>query len=339
MKKIELKTAFLLVIVLSGLISILGLSYFYFSLSEILIEKSIDHLKTAAESRAEHVETFLDGKKKIIAGFSSDPFIIDSLNLLKDGGDPVQIGQDLSWHLLLNKLLTDIDLYEVIVLDSQGIIVGASNLGAEEIGEDKSKSELKFTEGKIKPFISKVFYDKEFNKNAFIVSAPIRSRGKFLGVVVIKMELNTLFRITADRAGLGKTGEIYITNKEGYLLTPSRFLSGENKGILTQRVVTVNSEECFEGIEIHGVFNEQGLEGHSSATGGTVFKDYRGVNVLGAHSHITGQSWCLLAEIDESEALGAARNKLLTISLFILFAMSILYASMMYFAGKLFDKR
>jgi len=281
----------------------------------------------------------LDGKKKIVVEFSSDSFIIDSLNLLKDGGDFVQIGEDLSWHLVLNKLTTDRDIYEIIVLDTNGIIVGASNLKKKEVGEDKSNSELKFVEGKVKPFISDIFYDKEFNKNAFTVSAPIRPRGEFLGVIVTKMELSTLFDITTDRTGLGETGEIYITNKEGYLLTPSRFLEGENKGVLTQRVDTENSKKCLEGLEIYGAFDERGLKRHSEVSEGTIFEDYRGEDVLGVHTHIVGQTWCLLAEIDESEALGIAQKKLLIVSLFILFAMSLLYALLIHFAGKFFDTK
>ena len=337
MKKIKLKTALFLTIALAGLIGASGVLYFYLSVEKILTDKSIDLLITAAESRADHINTFLDGKKNIVAEFSSDTFIREQLILLKNEGNYADIGDTLSQYLLLNKIVIDRDIYEVVVLDAKGIIVGESNPEADKVGEDRSDSEL-FLKGKVRPFISDIFYDEEFNRNAYAASAPIRPRGVFLGVIVIEMGLETLFRITTDRTGLGKTGEIYIISEENYLLTPSRFLSGENKGILTQVVDTENSKKCFKGIGRSGVFDDEELTEHSKVSEEIIFKNYRGETTLGVHSHMVSQSWCLIAEIDKSEALSAPRQKLLLVSLFILFATSLLYVSLMYFTRRLFDK-
>ena len=337
MKKMKLKTALFLVVALAWLIGASGVLYFYLSLGEVLTEKSIDHLLTAAESRADHINTFLDGKKNIAAEFSSDSFIRESLVLLKNEENYAQISDNLSLYLLLNKIVIDKDAYQVHVLDTRGTVVAGSDINGKGLGKNSLKSES-FVNGKIKPFISGIFYDEEFNRNAYAVSAPIRSGGAFLGVIVIKMDLETLFRITTDRTGLGKTGEIYIINEENYLLTPSRFLRGENKGILTQVVDTENSKKCFEGIGRYGAFDDEELAEHSKTSEEIIFEDYRGEEVLGVHSHIISQPWCLIAEMDKSEALSAPRKELLIVSLFILFAMSFLYILLAHFSRKLLDK-
>ena len=323
------------------LINIIGITFFYISSVNLLEEEVADHLETAAESRARHIETFLDGKKGRAIDFSSDGFIITSLIALEiDEGDSEHIKSNLSRYILLNKIPTDKDLYGIEVLNSQGIIV--SHSGKEET-EEVHKEENKFFKtvfslGKEGIFVSDAFYDKEFERNAIAISAPIIDEGEFLGVVIIKIGLNTLFGITTERTGLRETGEIVIINKESLLITPSRFLRG-TAGVLVQEVDTENARKCFEGLEIHGVFDEEELAIHSKTSGGIIFEDYRGEVTLGVHSHVIGQTWCLLAQIDESEVLGKARTSLIIVSVFIVLITSILVSLIAVFVGKSFERR
>jgi hypothetical protein len=63
------------------------------------------------------------------------------------------------------------------------------------------------------------------NTIVFSISAPIVVNGEFAGILIINIEAQEeLYEITTDRTGLGKTGEIYLINKEGYMITPSRFV-------------------------------------------------------------------------------------------------------------------
>ena len=129
-------------------------------------------------------------------------------------------------------------------------------------------------------------------------SAPILVKGKFSGVVVINFNVKELFEIMADRTGLGKTGEIYIINKSGYVITPSRFI---DDAVLKYKVNTENVEHCFEDI---GQFGK-----HEHEHKAMLFKNYLGRDVLGVHAHIPEMGWCLLAEISKEEAF-APVNKL-----------------------------
>ena len=321
------------------LINIIGTTFFYISFVNLLEEQVADHLNLAAESRVNHIETFLEGKKGRAIDFASDGFIITSLTALEIGeGDSERIKSNLSRYILLNKIPTDKDIYGIEVLNSQGIIVSHSG---EEETEEVHKEENKFLKtvfslGKEGIFVSDIFYDKEFERNAYVVAAPIHTGGEFLGVVIIKMGLETLAEITTDRTGLGETGEIYILNRNGLLITPSRFLGG-NAGILTQEVDTENSRECFEDIEEYFNPELEEVEEHEDEL--LTYKDYRGEKVLGVHSYIPENDWCLLAQIDKSEVLGQAKITLLVISIVIILITSILVSLIAVFIGKIFERR
>jgi len=74
------------------------------------------------------------------------------------------------------------------------------------------------------------------------------------------------------------------------MITPSRF--GKDT-VLKQKVDTINVRRCL----MHK--GQPHLAGQEIA----VFPDYRGVSVLGTHEYIPQMQWCLLAEINEKEAL------------------------------------
>jgi len=329
------KTIILLVVIVAMLINLAGIFYFYTISNQILKERVQEQLLTAANSRADHIETFLEGKKGRAIDFASDGFIISNLKTLKEGGDADQINNDLNNHLLVDKLPLDKDLYEVFVVDEKGGVVGTTN-PKEEFGEDFSDDVL-FFEGKKGLYIKDAFYDEEFGRNAIAISAPTDSEGEFLGVLIIRLGLETLAEITADRTGLGETGEIYLVNKDSLLITPSRFLRG-NAGILTQEVDTENSRECQEDFEEYGGESVI-LEEHEEEEAIISYIDYRGEEGFGVHAYILETRWCLLAEISESEVLGSARKKLLIVSLFILVITSVFLFLLAYFSGRFLDKK
>ena len=88
------------------------------------------------------------------------------------------------------------------------------------------------------------------------------------------------------------------------MLTPSRFVGDV---FLNQKVDTQNSRNCFARAGLNERKREELNKSHSKID---TFQDYRGVNVLGANVYISRMDWCLLAEIDESEALATTKDLL-----------------------------
>lgn len=298
----------------------------------ILTEKIYSHLQTAAESKAKHVETFLEMMKIRIIDFSSDGKIKDCSYILSNNLSGCT-HEELSRHLTVNKLPVDENLYEVFVLNVDGEVMGKTN-PEESFGTDFS-TDLVFLEGKKDPYIKDVSYDEEYNRVSFSASAPIMRENKFVGVVVNRISIDILQRIVLDRTGLGETGEVYIVNEKKELISESRFLRGKNKGILTQIVDTENSEKCLSDIKEKIIDTEP----HTYQNDPILFMDYRGENVLGAHDIVSEMGWCVLAEIDESEALGIPERQVVNKSIAVSFFSIIGLTLTGFVVGRQLDKK
>ena len=262
----------------------------FYAIAKSNLEKAIyAHLATTVQSRAYHIETFLEEDKvrlSIIA--ESDPIEDACEKIIQNG-----LSKESSQHLSL--ILEDFhkkekEAYKLSILNPDGKVIASTN--ESHVGADES-SEAHFLGGKERVYIKDAHHTKS-EAHEYCVSAPIRDDNtkELLGVLVGCFRMTYLNRITTDRTGLGKTGEIYIVNKYGYMITPSRF---KEDAFLEQKVDTVNFRNCLsmaEHPEMHIVHLQVG-----------VFPDYRGVSVLGTHKYIPEMQWSLLAEIDEKEAL------------------------------------
>lgn len=268
------------------------------------------HLATTAQSRTHHIETFLEMQKSRIIPLSQGIIFEDLLHANKQ--DPHYADKlDVTIRRLSRTEKANEYIYEVFVLNAKGIAVTSSD--RRKIGLDRS-SDAYFLEAKSVPYIKDAYYSKITGKPAIAVSAPIidTETKKFLGVVVAEISLNELNRITTDRTGLGKTGEVYLVNKQGLMITPSRFIKDT---FLKLKVDTENTRKYFEDVK------KFGTEEHEHDT--FVFDDYRGVRVLGIHSHMLKPQWALLAEIDESEALAPVAGLKTVFTVSALFALMI----------------
>lgn len=313
--------------IISLVLSIILINYSSYHYTKDLTEQSYENLKGIVISRTNHVETFLEEQKDKISIASGSALFEDTLKLNQNKLSLVEqekFDRDLEEIIKHNR-----EFFEIFILNKNGVITASSN--REEIGDDKSK-ELYFIYGKEESYITSIHYSFSNKKNIFIVSAPITKHetNELLGVIVARVESEVLDEIVLDTTGLGELGEIYIINKEGFLITPSRFLKGKNKGILTQKVDTESSKNCFK-------MKEKGV--HDIHEPINIFLNYRGEEVLGAHEHIPEVDWCLLAEIDKSENTKTPKNKFILnnsfVSIFLIFVSSLIG----YFIGKHFDKK
>jgi len=329
------KTVIFFVVIVAMLINLAGIFYFYTISNQLLKEQVTNHLETAAESRARHIETFLEEQKEkalIIANTDSyEDFLFSEV---RDESDVKEIIEELTEILESND-----DFSEMSLLDKKGVVVASTN--EELIGKTYEIYVLKEEEIKetANVKISGVHYSDFRKTNVLDVSTlVVKDDFGLVGTLIMETKLEELAEITTDRTGLGETGEIIIINKEGFLITPSRFLGG-NAGILAQEVRTENSEECLEDLEEYADPESGEVEEHEEEILSILFYvGYSGEKVLGVHSYVEDK-WCLLAEISESEVLGSVRNQLLIVSLFILVITSVFLFLLAYFSGRFLDKR
>ncbi len=172
------------------------------------------------------------------------------------------------------------EISRIRVLDKNGAVIASSQ---DDVGLDRSASDI-FLIGKDGVHIGDL-HISEFTGNTVIsVSAPILLNGEFSGVLVVNFDAEKeLFAITTEKTGLGETGEIYIVNGDGYMITPSRFVGGAILKTKASEVIHMDWSDC----------------GHAAV----LTTDYRGIEVLQVHKRISGMAWVLVAEIDKEEAL------------------------------------
>lgn len=276
----------------------------YYMASKDMKNVIFAHLATTARTRANHIETFLKMQKNSVIQLSQGIIFENLLSAKK---------QDSHYTNKVDIVLTRLDrtekanefICEVFVLNEKGIAVTSSD--RRKIGLDRS-SDAYFLNAKSKAYIKDAYYSNTTGEPSIAVSAPIidRQTKKLLGIIVARISLNELNKITADRTGLGKTGEVYLINKQGLMITSSRFAKDS---FLKLKVDTKNARKYFEDVK---KFSEELHERDFF-----IFADYRGVKVLGTHDHISEMQWGLMAEIDESEAL-APIVKLKTIFIIII---------------------
>ncbi len=313
----------------AALICTIVLGFFYiYSENSSQTHRVHEHLEFIIESKVELIESFLEARKARAVDFSSDGFIKSSLVKLSNDPFSVQVMEDLSRHLSVNKLPLEKDFYGVMVLDINGKVVGTTN-PEEDFGTDFSDTHM-FLMGKKQPYLKEVFYDEKFRHKGIAISAPVLVDDKALGVVVIKLLPESFYRIASARMEFGKTEDIYTVNKEKYLITPSRFLKGEDKGVLVQKIDDENSRACFD----------EGTIGHSERDEPVIsFLDYRGEEAIGTHRELLGVNWCLAAQIDKSEAIDKPLKNYI-LNQVIVSALVIATVTLSgFFVGKLWDKR
>lgn len=279
---------------------------FYREARDNLEEAIFNHLITTVRSRVQHIETFLKHNKETLKQLSKSIVI---RQFLLTGKEDEDYGRKLN---AVDQRLKDTceafeDTCDIFVLDKDGIIVASDN--ESDIGLDKSADPY-FLNAKEDIFIKDLYMSKYTKAAAMAFSIPVTDNktGKFLGVIVDRSKLDKLNNITTCRTGLGKTGEIYIINKDGYMITPSRFTKDT---FLKQRVDTEITRESFQGLKIFSAQEYKYIP--------FLYTNYRGVRVLGLHEHIRQMPWILIAEIDEKEVLAPLwRIKFLLISIIII---------------------
>jgi len=307
----------LLIICVSLIAVIISLYSFSLISNNILEEAVFNHLETVAQSKASHITTYLEKEIDTIEASAKNWFLEEEL--AKGIG-----GENL---LIIQKELEDLfdvspDYIELFLLNKEGLVVASTN--AKFVGLDESNKKY-FTEPKknMKGYIADVYEAEEEEGGAYLVSSSVIRHDSidFTGVLIARIKLDSLEKITTDRTGLGETGEIYLINNGYFMITPSKFLKDT---FLKQKIDTENSRECFENKNVHDV---------------KIYTDYRGISVLGTHIYIPEKDWCLLVEINEEEALGMQRNRLMKNALIVILTLALILVIIGFIIRPLLEKR
>ena len=190
-------------------------------------------------------------------------------------------------HYLWNYLL----FYDILFVDKGGdvfyTIRQQSDYGKNLFRGKLAKTDLsrRLRDYPRKAFVDYQYYYVSTEPSAFFV-VPMEQDEKLEGWLVLQCAINKINDIFSRKASLGITGEIFLVNRNQYMLTDSRF-SGESS-ILRQHLSKENIQSKFE-----------------EGSGHKIVVDYRGRRALTAFDvcNLGGAEWLIIAKIDEDEVL------------------------------------
>lgn len=283
----------LLLAIFVGISSILISRFFAGNIIKQLIT---DNLINTTQSRTEHIRTVLEEYKEFTIVTATEVTFIDAVD------ESIVLTRRIEKVKQRFKIIfeTHEEISQIRVLDKEGIIIASSH---GDTGIDKSTDEI-FLKGKERSFIGDLHLSPLTHKYISCISVPILLDKQFAGVLVISLDASkALFPITTDHTGLSQTGEVYLVNKDGYMVTPSRFIDDV---ILKQKIELRDIEEASPTEPSDTLPKEEEIG---------IIKDYRGIEVLSVHTHIHEMSWHLIAQIDAKEAFAPITQLTITLLL------------------------
>jgi methyl-accepting chemotaxis protein len=170
--------------------------------------------------------------------------------------------------------------------------------------------------------ISQPVFSKVTGSLIMVIASPVRQGNDVVGVAIAAVPMTYISSLMSASA-LGNTGEAYLINSDGFLITPSRFTE-ELKA--QKRIETMAELE----LQIDTFASQQARAGSS---GLSEYTGYMGSQVIGAYNWLPEQKWGIIVEQSSDEAFSEVIN-LRNIMIFaVLIAALIVLAVAYYYSG------
>jgi len=281
------KSAFFYTLLCIAGVTLVAFLFFILPPKQDLKKKTFEHItKIRGQKKKEVIDYFANIKKQARA-ITDDRQMLHFFKLLKENKYNPALEYEIDKHYVTSYG----NFYDILFIDLEGEVFHSvkkeadyhNNIFTSEISNAKlaKKLENPTEDG----FVEYEYYPPSGEAAAFF-TVLIRDEGKHIGWFVLQCEIDKLNAILQDREGLGRTGEVYLVNREKLMLSESRFM--EDSTILQLKVDTVAVKDALR-------FGE----------GKKLLNDYRGVNVFSSYEmfDLFGTSWIILVEIDEDEVI------------------------------------
>ncbi len=266
----------------------------------------IQNLRGVGHKQKEFVFSWMRERKDDAFLLATDPYVRDFYSVTPNSEE---------YRKLLARLEVVRDTHgykEIIICGGDGGVFASTekeSVGIQMAGYDYFQEAIKG-----KTFVSQVkpstvpvlneFGEKESGVPVFFISAPIRDeKYNVRGVLALQVDRVFLSR-EMRKVKLGETGETYLVNKDGFMITESKFIPTiRQMGLINKRTslelkvvdpntgrLTRAAEQCLKG-----------REGYDARG----YPDYRGVPVLGVWHWLPEYQWGVISEMDVEEAYAA----------------------------------
>lgn len=276
---------------------------------EGIVNKQKDILSLLWDERKSHARAISDTIQSELIIHSDEDFV--SLVNVKNEHEYLRLKTQLECTK------ADYGYKGIFICDGAGVVQATTeiekSLSGMNITKEKFSINLQGTLRDGKTYISDIDHfslndannGKENDLPSLFMSYPIRGNNRdVIGAVVLWMDTSILTKAMRS-VSLGKTGETYLVNKDGVMITEPRFAEHiKNAGDTCKtchKVVDPDTNLLTKGVTrcIVGKTSGYDLEG---------YRDYSGLKVVGAWSWLKDLNIGLIVEIDADEALGAVNN-------------------------------
>lgn len=279
------------------LMTIIALTIIYLITRNAFKESMGNHLASLVRSRAHHAVTYLDASEESVKQLSKSILIKRILSIPASSREYGILKEEVM-ERINDTVAAKKDLLDIDITNAQGIVVASTNYRHSGRPRRMSGGRLR-QHGRI--LIEDVYWDPEEEKGLMGFAAPVEDKNEIRGMVYMKFRLDTIEEIVGDLTGMGESGEAYLINENGYMITPSRFMENTflKVGIGSQKEMA-----CFDRADA-SVYDLRSCA------------DYRGVKVVGVYTAIPELKWTLVSEIEAKEAwslLGRIRGMLIALT-------------------------
>lgn len=307
---ISIKNRLILLLILFTLLPFILLRIIaYPRIQSDLQDVLIRNLDGVGQKQAQLVTNWIHERIKNARVIANNPLMIKCAKITKEDENYPDIVQ------YLETVRNEYGYKGVFISNDKGLVTIAT--GAEGVRNEISKTDY-FNEAiQGKTFVSGImpseiplvneFGEKEFGMPTMFISTPLTDKdGVKIGVVSVRVDVDSLNDLLLS-LNLGKTGETYLVNKDGYMITESRFAAHlKEMGLVKKRcALELKLIERETGELTKGV---QGCVSGSNGFDAKGYKDYSGITVLGAWFWMPEFHLGVVSEIDRDEGYGAAYN-------------------------------
>ena len=299
-KSIKKKTILLFLVLALIPLAVMRL-VIYPKAQKALQESLIQNLQSVGHKQAELIKGWTEERKGDVRVFAENPFTLLATRISMEDKRFWRISR------YAHYIKYEYGYKDILISDAEGIVHVSTTKGREGTNISEHEYFKKAMSGET--FVSQIMLsnipiENEFGKletglPTMVVSAPITDQNRIMGVACFRVDVSQISEFLRS-IKLGASGETYLIDKQGYMLTESRFVPYLKKAGLVKRGTTlelklINPEtgkltksvsECLKG--------DEGYDGDG-------YLDYRGVKVIGFWQWIAELDWGIIAEIDYEE--------------------------------------
>ncbi len=318
-KSLRFKLPFYLVLVTT--LPYLALAIFgYYQINNMFIREKLGDMMNIIDTKYIHILDLLDRGKMETANLALSPAVVDGLNKHYEGEktpEATDRGNKYLERTLAETKLTKKHPFgrevatrnrfdEFFVLDKSGMVVMSSNRS--NVGKDMRQSEF-FTKGKKIDVVDA--YRDDNGKAVFGFTAPVRSDdGEAIGTFGAKVDTGMLTLVMTGElgnltggalwfAGFSKSLDMYIMNKDGFMISDSRV--GSDNTVLTKRGSDEPIKRALDVNNKRSRVTNVGIE-----TGARevmeIYDNYKGREVAAASMVVFDQLWTIVIEENAEDA-------------------------------------